>query len=72
VNDSYTRVEYGCAYGKGDEIHVQLDFKARTIEFLVNGVSQGVAFHNLKGAVYPAISLAAPGAIVSLAEVTVF
>lgn len=56
-------VEYGDKFGKsGDVIAVQLDFNQCTIEFFKNGVSQGVAFTNLTGTVFAAVSLTATGA----------
>ncbi len=42
-------------------ITVVLNFDKQTIEFLKNGVSQGVAFSNLQGVVYAAASLTATG-----------
>lgn len=59
--------EYGEKFGRsGDVIGVQLDFDAGTIEFYKNGVSQGVAFTNLSGTVYAAVSLTATGASAKL------
>eukprot|EP00457_Paulinella_chromatophora_P000814 gb/GEZN01000814.1/.p1 GENE.gb/GEZN01000814.1/~~gb/GEZN01000814.1/.p1 ORF type:complete len:1063 (-),score=123.04 gb/GEZN01000814.1/:329-3517(-) len=40
-----------------DTVGVRLDFAAHTIEFFVNGEPQGIAFNNLLGPVYPAVSL---------------
>lgn len=50
--------EYGAPYTTGDLISVLLDLDLGTIEFMKNGVSQGVAFRDLKsmGEVFPAIS----------------
>lgn len=45
------------AWGKGDVIRVKLNLTARTIEFLVNGKSQGVAFTDVMGPVKPAVTL---------------
>jgi len=54
---------YGETYGSvGDVIRCTLDFEQSTIEFFKNGVSQGVAFRNLKGPVYAGVSLTATGA----------
>ncbi|WP_144787026.1 SPRY domain-containing protein [Lysinibacillus fusiformis] len=52
------RSEYGAPYTTGDLISVLLDLDLGTIEFMKNGVSQGVAFTDLKsmGEVFPAIS----------------
>jgi hypothetical protein len=60
-------VDYGSKFGRpGDVVTVLLDFAAGTIEFLLNGVSQGVAFDNLSGVVYAAVSLTATGATAKL------
>jgi len=48
--------DYGEKYGHRDVITVELDFDNKTITFYKNGKSQGVAFRNLKGPVYPAVS----------------
>lgn len=54
-----TSVAYGAPYSTGDIISVLLDLDNGTIEFWKNGVSQGVAFTNVKslGDVYPAVTL---------------
>ncbi|MEK4661985.1 SPRY domain-containing protein [Priestia sp. FSL H7-0729] len=46
---------YGATFGLGDVISVLLDMEAGTIEFWKNGVTQGVAFTDIKplGTVYP-------------------
>lgn len=60
-------MDYGEKYGRpGDVISVLLDFGTGSIEFLRNGVSQGVAFTNLSGTVYAAVSLTATGATARL------
>jgi hypothetical protein len=60
-------VDYGAKFGStGDVISVTLDFQAGTVEFAKNGVSQGVAFTNLTGTVYAAVSLTATGATAKL------
>lgn len=62
---------YGEKYGKsGDIITVVLDFPSRTIEFYKNGTSQGIAFRNLKGECYAAVSLTASGASARLKVLT--
>jgi hypothetical protein len=62
-----TSTPYGDTYGaKGDVIRVTLDFDAKTIEFAKNGVSQGVAFNNLTGPVFAAVSLTATNSAVRL------
>jgi len=59
--------DYGQKFGRsGDVIMVQLDFDKHTIEFFINGVYMGVAFNNLQGTVYPAVSITATGATVRL------
>jgi len=53
---------YGETYGLvGDVIRCTMDFEQSTVEFFKNGVSQGVAFRNLKGPSHAAISLTATG-----------
>lgn len=49
---------YGASYTTGDTISVLLDLDIGTIEFYKNGVSQGVAFTDVKtlGEVFPAIT----------------
>jgi SPRY domain/F5/8 type C domain len=49
---------YGASYSAGDIISVLLDLDNGTIEFWKNGVSQGVAFANVRslGDVYPAVT----------------
>ena len=48
------QTNYGATYTTGDVIGVKLDMDAGTVEFLKNGVSQGVAFTGLSGIVYAA------------------
>jgi len=49
------------AYGKtcveGDVIRVRLDFEKKSIEFFINGISQGVAYTDVNVPVRPSISL---------------
>lgn len=45
---------YGAAYNTNDIIGVKLDMDNKTVEFLKNNVSQGVAFTGLTGTVYAA------------------
>eukprot|EP00456_Euglypha_rotunda_P015188 TRINITY_DN14859_c0_g1_i13.p1 TRINITY_DN14859_c0_g1~~TRINITY_DN14859_c0_g1_i13.p1 ORF type:complete len:124 (-),score=7.83 TRINITY_DN14859_c0_g1_i13:80-451(-) len=52
--------------GKGDVIGVRLDFATGHLEFLKNGVSQGVAYNNVRGPVHAAVSLTASGSAVRL------
>jgi len=53
---------YGDAYGEGDTIRVDVDLTKRTISFSKNGNSIGVAFRNVRGPVYPAVSFTATDA----------
>ena len=58
---------YGEVWGKvGDVILVRLDLDAGTVEFVRNGVSQGVAFDGLQAPLYAAVSLTATGSAVKL------
>ncbi len=50
----------GSPYGAGDLVGLRVDLRLGTLEFLLNGVSQGVAFRNLEscmGPFYPAVSM---------------
>ncbi len=47
---------YGVIWAAGDTIGVALDLDVGTVSFLKNNSSQGVAFSNLTGNVFPAIS----------------
>lgn len=53
-NDAYSA--YGAAYTTGDVIGVLVDFGAQTLTFYKNGVSQGVAYTNVSGTLFPAAS----------------
>ena len=58
---------YGEPWGKtGDVLVVRLDLDAGTVEFVKNGVSQGIAFEGVQPPVYAALSLTATGAAVRL------
>jgi len=48
--------KYGRGYGAGDVIGSLFDADAKTIEFFVNGVSQGIAFKDVQGPLYPSIA----------------
>lgn len=56
-------IAYGERYAAGDVISIALDMDLGTIEFYKNGVSQGVAFSDLKhlGEVFPVIAGGATG-----------
>jgi len=60
---------YGVGYGENDVIGCELDFDLNTVEFFHNGISQGVAFDNLTGPVYAAVSLTATNSSVRLKTV---
>jgi len=47
---------YGDRYSDGDVITIELEFGSKQITFYKNGKSQGVAFQNLSGPVFPAVS----------------
>ena len=47
---------YGVNFSAGTVLGVALDLDAGTIEYFVNGNSQGVAFNNVSGELYPAFS----------------
>ncbi|SPQ95478.1 B30.2/SPRY domain-containing protein [Plasmodiophora brassicae] len=64
--DSGRSTNYGSKFGKGDRIGVLMDFDNLTLEFFKNGVSQGIAFTQLKGPVFPAVSLTAKNSSVVL------
>lgn len=49
-------ISYGETYKSGDTIGLALDLNNRTLEFYKNGVSQGIAYNNLSGVLYPAVS----------------
>ena len=51
--NSGTASFYGAGLATGDVIGIALDLDSKTIEFFKNGVSQGVAFTNLSGTVFP-------------------
>lgn len=50
----------GSPYGLGDVVTLCLDYSSCTLEFFLNGVSQGIAFNDIDashGPLYPAVSL---------------
>jgi len=57
---------YGREFGQAARIRVRMNFPKKTIEFFLNGKSQGVAFTNLVGPVMPAVSLTGTGSIAKL------
>ncbi|ETO16421.1 hypothetical protein RFI_20918, partial [Reticulomyxa filosa] len=62
-------VQYGVQYGGNDVIKCEVNLDKNTIEFFVNGKSQGVAFDNLVGPVKPAVSLCGKGSCLRIANV---
>jgi len=48
---------YGRTCSQGEKVAVRLDLDKKTIEFFINGTSQGIAFRDVTGPVRPAISL---------------
>jgi len=48
---------YGRRCNQGETIRVRLDLDAKTLEFFVNGSSQGVAFRDVVGPVRPSMSM---------------
>jgi len=53
---------YGEAYSAGDVVTIELDM-GKQITCYKNGISQGVAFRNVAGPVFPAVSLSAEGCV---------
>ena len=58
-------VSYASGFSVGDTIGVAVDADASSIEFFVNGVSDGVAFTNLSGTLFPAVSDGGTGDLVA-------
>ncbi len=48
---------HGKGYKTGDAVSCVVDLGQGTLEFLLNGQSQGVAFSNVEGPVRPAVSI---------------
>ena len=46
--------DFGAAYTTNDVIGIALDMTAGTVEFFLNGSSQGIAYSGLTGTVYAA------------------
>jgi len=62
-------VNYGVAYGSNDVVKCEVNFDNSTVEYYVNGKTQGVAFDNLSGPIKPAVSLCGRGACLRIANV---
>ena len=58
--------KYASPFTKNDIIGCEFDFDTKEIEFFKNGVSQGVAFTNLRRFVCPAVSVFIPGTKISI------
>jgi hypothetical protein len=55
-----TQQSYGRSCVEGDTVKVRLDLDKSTIEFFINGTSQGIAYTDVTGPVRPSISLYGP------------
>jgi len=55
--NSGSMTNYGRTCQQGDVVGVKLDLDKKTLEFSINGTSQGVAFTDVSGPVRPAVSL---------------
>lgn len=54
---------YGTAFRDQAQLTAKLDMNKRELGFSINGIDYGVAFTNLPGRVYPAVSCRTPGVI---------
>ena len=61
--------DYGIKINIGDIIKCQCNFNDKTIEYYINGKSQGIAYKNLDCSVRPAVSLYGKGNSVKLLNV---
>lgn len=52
---------YGATWTTNDVIGIALDMDAKTLTYYKNNVSQGVAFTNLAGTIFPAVCVSATG-----------
>lgn len=57
ISSNDKREEYTKPCKSNDIITAQVDFRRKSLEFFINGASQGVAFTNLSGPLRPAVSL---------------
>jgi len=48
---------YGRKVNQGETVRTRVDMDAKTVEFFINGQSQGVAYRDIVGPVRPAMSL---------------
>lgn len=58
--------QYGQKFVEGDRVGVLLDMIHGTLTFYLNGVSQGIAYNNVTGPMYPAASLLTGGQKITL------
>jgi len=65
-------VVYGMRYAQGERVGVLVDLNKHTVSFYLNGVSQGVAFTNVFGPVFPGVSMLTGGQRVILIPATSF
>jgi len=63
---------YGMKYVQGERVGVLVDLTKHTVAFYLNGISQGIAFNNVVGPVYPGVSLLTGGQRVLLVSTTSF
>jgi hypothetical protein len=52
-----TMTNYGRKVNQGETVRTRVDMDAKTVEFFINGQSQGVAYRDIVGPVRPAMSL---------------
>jgi len=57
ISSNDKREEYTKPCKSSDIITAQVDFRRKSLEFFINGASQGVAFTSLSGPLRPAVSL---------------
>eukprot|EP01084_Bolivina_argentea_P283783 486121_1 len=54
---NFGEVEYGTGFRKGDTVKTIYNSKMKTLSFKVNGIDQGIAYENVKGNIYPFITV---------------
>jgi len=55
---------YGHSYGSGDIVTMNIDIDKGILEFLTNGVHQGIAYTNVIGPLYPFVGLSGVGKLI--------
>ncbi|CAG8756310.1 5037_t:CDS:2, partial [Funneliformis caledonium] len=58
-NDNYG-ISYGPKFITGDTIGCCLNFRNNTVFYTRNGVNLGIAFHDIKDALYPCVGMSSP------------